>query len=491
MAKIAFITSNTNFLGSIIDHLSKNHQIKIFNPKNEGELLDAHEWADVSWFEWCEKLAFFGTQMLPSKSKVIVRLHRYEAHTYWPYRMDWSRVDCLILIGNPAIRKLLTSRIPGLESQTRVEDIANGVELDCFELGEKDYRKVAFVGPINNKKGIALLLQAISAIKKAFPEFKFYLRSEFQPGEKEIEEYFKYYVDSANLTDSIVLDQNKKDKAAMALWYKDKGFYLNTSIVEGCPVSPVEAAATGSIPLIHSWPGVNKFFPGELIWSTIDQLLVMIAKLPSMWPPLRLRQFVEDNFISDKMVAKIDEILEEVLRGDPGEYGKRSPADMTKITVPEKRNERFANLQVGHSVKVKGKQGEKGVIKAFKIEIETSLNARSDEPIIEGLIQDIDHKSKKLCLANFSFVLPEDIEVRSSDGNTIGVNSLQTNDNVKLKGVYSEATGFMVKKIKMKKSGAFGLEELEGKISKIDPQNNTFQLLDFIVSVDSETIIYF
>jgi glycosyltransferase involved in cell wall biosynthesis len=491
MAKIAFITSNTNFLGAIIDHLSKKHQVKIFNPKNEGELLDAHEWAEVSWFEWCEKLAFFGTQILPQKSKVIVRLHRYEAHTYWPYRMDWSRVDCLILVGNSAIRKLLASRIPGLESQTRVEDIANGVELDCFELGDKDYRKVAFVGPITNKKGIALLLQAISAIKKVFPEIRFYLRSEFQPGEKEIEEYFKYFVDSANLADSIILDQNKKDKSAMALWYKDKGFYLNTSIVEGCPVSPLEAAATGSIPLIHSWPGANKFFPPELIWSTTDQLFGMIAELPSMWPPLRVRQFVEESFISDKMVGKIDEILEEILRGESGKYYKRSPVDMTQIAVPEKKNERFENLQVGYNVKIKGKQGEEGVIKAFKIEIETSLNATSDESIIEGLIQGIDHESKKLCLANFAFELPDDIEIRSSEGNTVGVNSLQTNDNVKLKGVYSEAKGFLVKKIKMKKSGAFGLHELEGKISKIDQQNNIFQLFGFTVSVDSETIIYF
>ncbi|GEM_PF-5998048 len=491
MAKIAFITGNTNFLGAIINHLSKKHQVKIFNPNNEGELLDAHQWADVNWFEWCEKLAFFGTQMLPKKSKVIVRLHRYEAHTYWPYRMDWSRVDCLILIGNPAIRRLLTTRIPGLESQTRVEDIANGVELDCFELGDKDYSKVAFVGPITNKKGIALLLQAISTIKKAFPENKFYLRSEFQPGEKEIEEYFKYFVDSANLKNSIIWDQNKKDKSAMALWYKDKGFYLNTSIVEGCPVSPLEAAATGSIPLIHSWPGANKFFPPELMWSTIDQLVGMVAELPSLWPPLRVRQFVEESFTSDKMVEKIEEILEEVLRGESEKYGKRLQGSMPQTADAERSNERFENFQVGHFVKVKGRQDEEGVIKAFKIEVDPNLNATSDESIIEGLIQSIDCEGKKSRLANFIFELPDDIEVRSAEGNTVGVNGLQINDNVKLKGVYSEAQGFLVKKIKMKKSGAFGLHELEGKISKLDSQNNTFQLLGFTVSVDSETIIYF
>jgi hypothetical protein len=227
------------------------------------------------------------------------------------------------------------------------------------------------------------------------------------------------------------------------------------------------------------------------MWSTIDQLLRMVAELPSMWPPLRVRQFVEESFTSDKMVGKIEEILEEVLRGESGKHDKRVPGDIAKIAAPEKRNEAFEHLQVGYSVKVKGKQGEGGVIKAFKIEIEPSLNTTSDEAILEGLIQSIDHERKKLCVANFTYVLPEEIEVRSSEGNTVGVNSLQINDHVKLKGVYSEAKGFLVKKIKMKKSGAFGFEELEGKISKIDPQNNIFQLLGFTVSVDSETIIYF
>jgi len=141
----------------------------------------------------------------------------------------------------------------------------------------------------------------------------------------------------------------------------------------------------------------------------------------------------------------------------------------------------LGGLKVGKRVKVKGSPNEDGTFQAIEINLKTDTKASVDEISIEGLIQSIDHEKKTLRLLNREVTLPDGIEVKDSQSNTIDLKDLKAGDTAKLKGKYSEDAGFMPEKIKKKEIKGFNIEELQGIINKIDSEKKTFELAGITV----------
>ncbi|GEM_PF-4909944 len=146
----------------------------------------------------------------------------------------------------------------------------------------------------------------------------------------------------------------------------------------------------------------------------------------------------------------------------------------------------FHDLQVGRTVKVKGKPGENGSFQALEINVQKP----SELAVIEGLIQDIDHEKNTLTLANRAFALPNGITAEDMRRTGIALQDLKPGTRAKLKGRYAAPIGFVPVKIKKKKIKGFNLEELQHTIDTIDRENHTFDLLGFKVRVDERTVIY-
>ena len=97
--KVAFFVKQgmDSFLGNIINGLSEDYETKKVIVTQTSQIDSEMQWADVCWFEWCDELIIYASQLGSSKNKRIVcRLHSYEAFTDLPAQVQWDNVDHLI-----------------------------------------------------------------------------------------------------------------------------------------------------------------------------------------------------------------------------------------------------------------------------------------------------------------------------------------------------------------------------------------------------------
>jgi len=145
----------------------------------------------------------------------------------------------------------------------------------------------------------------------------------------------------------------------------------------------------------------------------------------------------------------------------------------------------FNSLKVGQRVKVKGKPAEGDNFSA----LEVSIKPGDDEAALEGKIQSLDLGKNTLRLMNRDFALNGSVEIKNVQRQPITLKNLKAGDIVKLKGSYSAAKGFSPVKAKMQEPKGFNIEELQGKIDKIDPEKKNLGLLGFTVMINDKTEI--
>ena len=145
----------------------------------------------------------------------------------------------------------------------------------------------------------------------------------------------------------------------------------------------------------------------------------------------------------------------------------------------------FKELQVGQSVKAKGKFGDNGTFTALEISVKRPKEyCTADCPV-----QEIDSETRKIRVYNTEHVLPEDFEVLGVDGDTIALQDLQPGTMVKLKGHYSEQDGFKPFSLKIKETMGFNIDKLQGAIEDIDPEAQTLRLVGFTVETNGKTVV--
>lgn len=101
--KIAFFsTGDDKFIWDIINQLSDEYFVtKITIKRNEDlHLIDKWiRWSDISWFEWCDQLAVYGSRLpIAKEKKIICRLHSYEAFTNNIINVNWQNIDKVIFV---------------------------------------------------------------------------------------------------------------------------------------------------------------------------------------------------------------------------------------------------------------------------------------------------------------------------------------------------------------------------------------------------------
>ncbi len=141
----------------------------------------------------------------------------------------------------------------------------------------------------------------------------------------------------------------------------------------------------------------------------------------------------------------------------------------------------FGNLKVGQHVKVKGQPDAKGNFLA----VEISVKPPDENVALEGKVQAVEASKNLLRLLNRDFILPNGIEMKSIQRQSITLRDLKVGDVVKLKGAYHG--GFTPAKVKMQESKGFSVEELQGDIESVNANDHTLQVLGFTVITDAKT----
>ncbi|MSP03401.1 MAG: glycosyltransferase [Acetobacteraceae bacterium] len=290
-----------SFLAPLIPALERHYDVRFVNAGPGEALGEAIAWADIVWLEWCWDHAVWATTSgCLEGRRCVVRLHSIEAlQTDFPAKVDWSRVDRLITVGEDIAELLLTNH-PSIARYVRPEIIHNGIDMDRFGPGAGDRYRVAWVGHLEPKKNPMLLLQIAHALHRADPRFVFHVAGGFT--DLRTARYVKRFMGSLGLAGVVRFDGTVAD---MAAWYADKGVLLSTSMYESFGLNIGEAMAVGAFPVVHDFPGADHLWPPECLFASIDEAVALIRSArPGLY-----REWVRERYGLERQQAAVLRLL--------------------------------------------------------------------------------------------------------------------------------------------------------------------------------------
>lgn len=259
----------TTFLEPLIPALERHYEVRFIAAGPGPALEQAIDWADIVWLEWCWDHAVWATNGTRLTGKrCVLRLHSIEAlQTDFPARVDWSRVNHLITVGDD-IAEVIRTTAPGAP-QPRV--IPNGIDCDRFAPGAGDRYRIAWAGHLEPKKNPMLLLQIAHTLHRADPRYTFHVAGAFT--DLRTARYAKQMMASLDLGGVVRFEGTISD---MPAWYADKGVLLSTSMYESFGLNIGEAMAVGAFPVVHDFPGAARLWPRECLFASIEQAVALI-----------------------------------------------------------------------------------------------------------------------------------------------------------------------------------------------------------------------
>ncbi|MFC1556818.1 tetratricopeptide repeat protein [candidate division KSB1 bacterium] len=304
--KISIFSNIDSFLGDITEHLKLRYQVKRFAVGGLDDLAGLMQWSDLSWFEWCDNLLVQASR-LPKQSVILCRMHKYEVFTDMPDKVNWENVDHLICVFK-LVADVLKKRI---DIKTPVSIIPNGVNFNKYPFPEnKRYgKKIAYVGHIKKSKGPELLLQCFAKIYRYDPEYTFHIAGFHQDQEFQI--YFDHLIARLGLPVKYYGWIENIEP-----WLSDKDYILSSSVSEAFQYAVVEGIAKGLLPLVHNWPDSDTIYPGEVLFSTVDECLELLQKYEKSSRPELARSYrerMEERFSLEKQLKSIDAIIDRYL----------------------------------------------------------------------------------------------------------------------------------------------------------------------------------
>jgi len=287
---IRIATHERKFLGKFVDRIRGDNQISLewedWESTGKPESMpQISARADTVFCEWCCENAVWHSKNKRSGSKLIIRLHRFEAFRDFPTRVEWRNVDALIVVSDHfkeiAINKfgMDAARIHvlpqyidwhGLQRpKTNTARFTLGlVGINPFEHKRFD-RAVAFFAELHKRDNRFKL-----AVRSVMPwEIDWVWNGDPATRQKFTDVFHKIFSDP-ELSAAIRFDTAGND---MEEWYRDIGTILSSSDSEGCHTSVIEGMASGCYPVVYDWPGARSLFSPYVHKNMADAIDDVIA----------------------------------------------------------------------------------------------------------------------------------------------------------------------------------------------------------------------
>lgn len=307
--RVGFVCGpDRKFIGDIKREMSKRHDVRTAYFDESLDLPAVQrvmDWADVTWFEWCDKVMVNASQKLKKTSAVVCRLHGYEVFAGLPAHVDWSFVDQLIFVArhkrdifNDSYKNVPTNQIL----------IRNGVNLNTFSIPQKkeNTKHLLLLGNLNYRKGLPMLMHFYNELLSRDPDFHLTIRGTWQD--------LRYKIATMTMIDELGLE-NKITFVEdwienLNEWLSDKSHILSFSLEESFHYTIGEGMAAGLKPVIHAWNESRDIWPEEFIFHNLDTFIDITCA--ETYTPEAYRQFVETHFPMEQQVEKIDRVLRDL-----------------------------------------------------------------------------------------------------------------------------------------------------------------------------------
>jgi glycosyltransferase involved in cell wall biosynthesis len=264
-------TAQDSFLRPLLPALQRAYDVRFVSLPPGPALAEAITGADIVWLEWCWDHAVWATTSgVLGHRPCVVRLHSIEAlQTDFPARVDWGRVQRLVVVGDD-IADLLHQRFPATAAVPQAR-IANGIDLERFAPGSPNRFRIGWVGHVEPKKNPMLLLQIAHRLRLQDLRYRIEVAGAFT--DLRTLRYLQHVMVRLDLTESVAFDGAVAD---MPAWYADKGVLLSTSLYESFGMAIGEAMAVGAFPVVHDFPGADRLWPQECLFAAVDEAVALI-----------------------------------------------------------------------------------------------------------------------------------------------------------------------------------------------------------------------
>jgi glycosyltransferase involved in cell wall biosynthesis len=241
------------------------------------------EWADTVFVDWCLGHAAMLTTLDPGSTRIVVRLHSYEAFTVFPHLLDLSRVDDLVFVSEP-LRDFTLDVVPRLRQPgaPRTPVVTNAVRLDRYRRPKAaDARFVlGLVGLNAIAKDPRWAFDVLRELRRRDDRYRLVLIGREFDGtpSAQAQAYHRGYAQELAELEAAgaVRRVGQTDDVPGAL--TDVGVILSTSVRESFHLGLVEGAASGAVPVVRDWPffagrehSARSIFPADWIVETPAQ----------------------------------------------------------------------------------------------------------------------------------------------------------------------------------------------------------------------------
>lgn len=262
--------------------------------------------SDVLIGEWGRPNNVWMQNNAPSSKRLIVRVHRYEVTTDFPFAIDMERFSAGVVIV-PWVGRALVQKY-GWPSE-KIVYIPNYVNSRYFrrpKLPGAEFT-LGIVGVTPDLKRLDLALDLLASLRSVDLRYSLRVRGQLPTAHlhwatnPRISEQwgsilFRLRTDPM-LRNAVAFDEPGRD---MAAWLEGIGVILSTSDLEGSHVALAEGVASGALPIARPWPGIRTLWPEEFVFDSMqaaveqvlrardpewrEQTLAKTAKHPSLDP---------------------------------------------------------------------------------------------------------------------------------------------------------------------------------------------------------------
>ena len=310
-----------------------NRQINRWNLINlrEAELLqnavDAPKITkcDIYFVEWLNQNTIWALCHLPKNKRIIVRVHSYEAFSYFSAVIDFGRIECLIFISHAikdAFVELWGWIIPPDIKIVVLDNIRNKERLGDNSKGLLDSKvrrwSLGMVQYSDEVKDLQFALRVFESLRRRDARYTLHLAG--KPILDQENNSFKY-IQKLKMEfgeNSIIIHGYVTD---IGSFYKSIGHILSTSMREGSHESIIEGLYFGCIPAIRNWPllasysGAKKAFPDYEIFDREYEMENWIIRCTADFDKLSVdARSHSERYFDKQNAAKYIDLVTELLK---------------------------------------------------------------------------------------------------------------------------------------------------------------------------------
>lgn len=226
--------------------------------------------ADTWLVDWCLDNAVIFSNLKPSGKKMIIRIHRYDAFSWYPHLVDWSRVNGLIFVSKTI--QLIFYEIHGWKVAGIPYVLARNAEISQFNIGVPKLKTLGLLQYNSQVKDPLFALALLKYFRERDSNWKLFVAGPSWNGGQTIklEKDFFEYIQKNSLGDSVIIEGYQKNPLE---WYEKIGFMLSTSLAEGSHEVIRESIAAGAVPLIRNWPSISEFGGAFGAYPELDEFI--------------------------------------------------------------------------------------------------------------------------------------------------------------------------------------------------------------------------